>query len=125
MKHYSSEPREHLRTYVSGQLSAGGLQRMQWAVLFLLEHPKEIAILGDANDPARRALIDEVYQRYLPNKVVTIGTPQQAADTDAIPLLARKSLVKGKPGAYVCRNYLCGRPVNTPADLVKQLDQSR
>ena len=79
-------------------------------------------IAGRADDPATQALITEVYRDYLPNKVVASCTPAETASDAALPLLKRKTLVKGKPGAYVCRDYVCGRPVNTPNDLRRQLD---
>ena len=105
------------------KLKRGLLERMHWAVLFYREQPREIAIIGDPKDPATQALIDEVYRSYVPNKVVASCRPEEAKSEDALPLLRRKTLVKGKPGAYVCRDYRCGRPVNTPADLAKQLEE--
>ncbi|MFQ5413023.1 MAG: thioredoxin domain-containing protein [Phycisphaerae bacterium] len=102
-------------------LQRGALARMQWAVLFYHDHPREIAIVGDPGDPATNALITQVYRGYIPNKVVALATPSDAARDDALPLLQRKKLIDGKPAAYVCRNYLCGRPVTTPADLATQL----
>ena len=112
-----------MRTF-ERSLARGGLERMQWAALFYHEHPKEIAIVGDPSDSATQALVAEVYRNYLPNKVVALGTPQEALGENALPLLKRKTLVKGKPGAYVCKNYLCGRPVNAPDDLARQLEAS-
>lgn len=111
---------ETMRSF-SNMVASSRLERMQWAVLFYHEHPKEIAIIGDPKDPATQALVAEAYRSYLPNKVVAVATPAQAAAEDATPLLKRKTLRQGKPAAYVCRNYVCGRPVTSPADLAKQL----
>ena len=102
--------------------SRGALERAQWGILFHLEHPREIAIIGDPASPDTQALIAEVYRQYIPNKIVMHTTPEEAAKPDALPLLRRKTLVRGKPGAYVCRNYRCGKPVNSPAELAKQLE---
>ena len=68
-------------------VSRGALERMQWAALFYHVPPKEIAIIGDPDDPATKALVREVYRRYLPNKVVAIATPEEAGreDPDAHP----------------------------------------
>ncbi len=100
------------------------LERAQWAGIFYHEHPREIAIIGDPNDPNTQALIAEAYKNYYPNKVVASCRPEEATSEDALPLLKRKTLVRGKPGAYVCRDYICGRPVTTPADLAKQLEEA-
>jgi len=111
-------------TAMQGLLSRGALERMQWAVLYHHDHPKEIAIVGDPADPATKALVAEVYRKYLPNKVVALCTPEEAKSEDALPLLRRKTLQEGRPAAYVCRDYLCGRPVTTPEALAKQLQQT-
>ncbi len=102
-------------------LSRGALERLQWAVGFYHDHPKEVAIVGDLSDPNTLALINEVYRHYVPNKVVAAGKPEDALAPGALPLLKRKTLQKGKPAAYVCRDYVCGRPVTSPTDLAKQL----
>ena len=43
----------------------------------------------------------------------------------ASPLLEGRTLVEGKPAAYVCRDYVCKLPVKTPAALAKQLEESK
>ncbi len=107
-----------------GRLAAGGrLHRLQWAVLFYHVHPKEIAVIGDPKDPATQALIETVYRHYLPNKVVVLATPEQAAKPDALPLIKLKKLFKGRPAAYVCENYVCKIPTNTATELAKQLGE--
>ena len=80
-----------------------------------------MAIVGEPSDPNTLALIKEVYRHYIPNKVVAAGKPEDALAADTLPLLKRKTLQKGKPAAYVCRDYVCGRPVTSPNDLAKQL----
>jgi uncharacterized protein YyaL (SSP411 family) len=38
-----------------------------------------------------------------------------------VPLLADRPLVDGGPAAYVCRGFVCDRPVTTPDELGAQL----
>jgi len=47
--------------------------------------------------------------------VVVAGTP------DSAPLLADRPLVDGGQAAYVCRGYVCDRPVTSVDDLVEAL----
>jgi len=75
-----------------------------WALCALdlyLATPRELAIIGSPEDAvARRALAE-----YDPNAVVVFGPD------DAIPLLAGKTRVDGKPALYVCERFACRAPV--------------
>ncbi|MFD9737070.1 thioredoxin domain-containing protein [Umezawaea sp. NPDC059074] len=44
-----------------------------------------------------------------------------AGEPDSAPLLADRPLVDGGPAAYVCRGYVCDRPVTSVDDLVEAL----
>jgi uncharacterized protein YyaL (SSP411 family) len=87
------------------------------ALDFYLSTPKEIAILGGAEDVDTRALVAQVYARALPNRVLVGG----AADAAGIPLLRDRQRIDGRATAYVCRNYVCNLPVNEPSELARQL----
>ncbi|HZC26596.1 MAG TPA: hypothetical protein VE287_06200, partial [Actinopolymorphaceae bacterium] len=43
------------------------------------------------------------------------------SDSEPIPLLAHRGLVDGRPAAYVCRNFVCDRPVIDPAELAVRI----
>jgi hypothetical protein len=82
---------------------------------------EEIAIVGAADDPATRALVKAVYGLYLPNKVIARVDLSDEKASKGLPLLAGKTLIDGKPAAYVCRNYSCQKPVTQAEDLRSQL----
>jgi hypothetical protein len=42
-------------------------------------------------------------------------------DAVGVPLLAGRPLVDGRAAAYVCRGFVCDRPVTTPAELATAL----
>jgi hypothetical protein len=44
-----------------------------------------------------------------------------ASGQDGVPLLADRPMQDGRPTAYVCRGFVCDRPVTTEADLVARL----
>ena len=107
---------------------AGDVQGSPWsaerflaAVDFAYAGPVEVAIVGDPDDPPTRALLEEVYRTYLPNRVLMVRNPAREADNVRSPLLAERGVVGGRPAAYVCRNYACRRPVTAPQDLAEQL----
>ena len=79
-----------------------------------------MAIVGDPADPATRAMIGQVHDRYLPNAVVAAAAPTDAVAFGAIGLLADRVAVDGKATAYVCE-VTCRLPVTDPAELAAQL----
>ena len=87
---------------------------------FYVSVPKEIAIVGPRADPATQGLLDTIFSRYLPNKVV-VGTPIGDGGSD-LPLLQSRGMIDGKPTAYVCQNYACQLPVTEQEALSEQLD---
>jgi uncharacterized protein len=70
--------------------------------------PREVAVVG-ASEELRLAALD----RFQPSTVFAFaGEP-----TDAVPLLATKGLVGGRPTAYVCERFACQAPVTSPQEL--------
>ena len=102
-----------------------GFGRALSAIDCLLSTPKEICIVGEASDPNTAALLHEVWQRYLPNKVVALTSvvDEQAAET--VPLLSNRTMIKDQATAYVCEHYTCKTPVTSPDELASQLDNSK
>jgi uncharacterized protein len=74
--------------------------------------PLEVAVVGESDELRRTAL-----REYRPNAVFAF-TPQP---TEAVPLLAGKTLLDGSPAAYVCERFACQRPVTTVDELVALL----
>lgn len=72
----------------------------------LLDGPREVAVVGPADDPATRTLHRTALLGTAPGAVVAVGTP----GSDEFPLLADRPLVGGGAAAYVCRNFTCDAP---------------
>jgi len=87
------------------------------AVDFYLSTPAEIVILGELQQPDTMALLTEVHDRFMPNKIVIVA----AEPTGEIPLLEGRSKLGGRATAYVCRNGTCKAPVSSRAALAAQL----
>ena len=76
----------------------------------MVEGPEEIAVVGPAG-PERAALA--LAARRRPGAVVVVADgPRQD-----VPLLIGRTPVDGGPAAYVCRGFVCERPVTDPAAL--------
>ena len=95
------------------------------ALDFYVSTPKEIALIGPRQDPSTHRLMDTIFSRYLPNKVVVGAETGQAPSGGLLPadlpLLQGRGMVDGKPTAYVCQNYACQLPVTDPESLAAQL----
>jgi uncharacterized protein YyaL (SSP411 family) len=99
-----------------------GFGRYLGALDFHLGPVAEVALVWPAGAAAAAApLVDAVFGRYQPNRVV-VGAAAGTAGAAGIPLLAERGAVEGKPTAYVCRNYVCQLPVTDPLGLARQLD---
>ncbi len=97
-----------------------GFARLLGALDFYLAAPKEIAIVGALANPETQGLLRTVNAHYLPNRIVVQSDTPATAETD-LPLLADRTMIDGKPTAYVCENFACKQPVTTSSELAAQL----
>ena len=95
--------------------------RLLGALDFYLSTPKEIAIIGERARLETKALLREVWGRYLPNKVVVLSAENNTRAAEAVPLLRDRTMMENMPTAYVCEHYTCQRPVTDASDLGAQL----
>ncbi len=85
------------------------------AAVTMLDGPLEVAVVGPAGE-ARDALVAKALT--LPGAVVvatdSTGSTEGTAGDAVIPLLVGRTPVEGRPAAYVCRGFVCERPVTEP-----------
>jgi uncharacterized protein len=79
--------------------------------------PQQVAIVGDG--PRAREMIRVARASSSPGLVTAHGSP----DAPGIPLLADRPLVAGAATAYVCRGFVCDRPVMTLDELTAALER--
>ncbi|MDT5060312.1 MAG: uncharacterized protein QOH63_771 [Acidobacteriota bacterium] len=103
---------------------ASAFGRLLGALDFYLSTPKEIAIIGAAESDETRALLREVWTRFLPNKIIAQTTEGDARSAEVSPLLRDRPMINGRPTAYVCEHYTCLAPTNSAAELAGQLSDS-
>ena len=101
---------------------ASGFGRFLSALDFHLGPVVEVALVAPAAGDGLGALVNEVFGRYLPNRVVTGMVSGDGAGAAGIPLLQGREAVGGQATAYVCRNYTCDLPVTDRAALARQLE---
>src|SRR5258705_7511003 len=80
-----------------------GFGRLLCALDFYVGAPKEIALVGDLDKPETQSLLDEIWSRYLPNKVVAPVFP---------PIQGRGNLFPWSAGGHKLRERLPLTSVN-------------
>ena len=91
------------------------------ALDFAISPVKEIAIIGEVPGAGTRNLLEVINKRYLPASVLACAAPGDSEAIRAIPLLADRPLKDEQATAYVCQNFACLAPVNTPGELERLL----
>lgn len=90
-----------------------GFGRILSAIEFHLGNAKEIVIVGEKGNE-----LEEVLSRtYLPNSIIMRSSDPKASRLSAFE---GREAIGGKATAYVCENFVCGRPV-TQADELNDL----
>ncbi len=111
---------ERSMTRLGAQVLAnpGAGERFLAAAEFALAGPIEIAVVGPPDDPRTQRLARVARSAYLPNRVLMGLDPNEPGKAFPSPLLRDRTLVNGRPAAYVCRNYVCQLPF-TDADALQ------
>ncbi len=81
-----------------------------------LAGPIQVAVVGTGE--AADQLLSAARHSMSPGLVLVAGTP----DLPGVPLLAQRPLLAGQPAAYVCRGFVCDRPVSSAEQLLQALD---
>jgi uncharacterized protein YyaL (SSP411 family) len=81
----------------------------------------EVALVGEPLSPGFKALERTVAGRYVPALVLAGGS---AREQPAVRLLDDRPEIESRPTAYVCRGYVCDRPVTDAGELSEQLENA-
>jgi uncharacterized protein len=96
--------------------------RMLSVLDLFLASTYEIAIVGAPDSPETRAMVDVVFKRYLPNKVVAFAPDADSKASETIKLLEGRGRINGATAAYVCRNFYCQAPQTSAEALARTLN---
>jgi len=97
------------------------LPQMLAACEFRAGQPRQIILVGGRDGADTKALLRSLHVRFVPHKIVLLvdSAEARAALAAAIPTIANMELLDGRASAYVCRDYTCQLPVNTPDALAE------
>ncbi|MCA9398364.1 MAG: thioredoxin domain-containing protein, partial [Candidatus Omnitrophica bacterium] len=102
---------EQLFQAFGGSLSAQSLIALDFAI----GPSKEIVLAGEKTDAQTDQMLNSLYERFIPNKVVILRPASDEAARDIIslvPFVENQKMLSGKTTAYVCENYNCKFPTN-------------
>ncbi|MFC2157119.1 thioredoxin domain-containing protein [Acidobacteriota bacterium] len=89
---------------------------------YFLHSPREIAIVGKAEDPETARFFKALHSRFTPNRIISFldtANPDAVQIAQKIPLLSGKTTRDGKTTAYVCQNYACKEPTTSIKTLLR------
>lgn len=81
----------------------------------------EVALVGHPSDVQYQNLVSSIWEKFRPNLIVAQSKPNPPAASP--PLVQNRGLHNQKASAYVCQNFVCNLPVNTPEQLKAQLER--
>ncbi|HHP7236792.1 thioredoxin domain-containing protein, partial [Longibacter sp.] len=83
---------------------------------------REVVIAGDLDEPGTQAMIEVVRRRYMPGTVLLHRPPgDHPAIADVAPFTEMQTVIEERPTAYVCHEFACQEPVQSAAELDRQL----
>ena len=103
--------------------SPSSLPQMLVALDASTSSPRQVVIAGKPDASDTQALLREVNHRYQPNEILILadGGPGQAYFTQKVEFFKDVHPIQDKATAYVCQNFACQAPVNTPEELRRML----
>jgi uncharacterized protein YyaL (SSP411 family) len=82
------------------------------ALDFQLAPPQEFAVIAGADPQEFRRVIETIYARFLPHKVVAPSAPGQTAElAPHLPLLTDRRSLDGRTTTWICERFACKAPV--------------
>ena len=99
------------------------MPRMLAAMARAAAPPRHVVLVGEADDPALRALQDALASRVRPDlDEVVVTDANRAALARLVPFAAALPASAGRATAFVCVGHACQAPVHEPSALVAALD---
>ncbi len=83
---------------------------------------QEVAVIGAPEDQETTALVHTLWEEFRPRLLAAFS---DGTDSHSGPaLLQDRDPIEGKSTAYVCEQFVCKQPVNTPAELASLLNEA-
>ncbi len=95
------------------------------ALDYWVEPSYEIVIASREGDREALRMVEELWRRFIPNKILIYITEAHGRVREIAPYTRNMVAVEGRPTAYICRNRACDLPVVGVDRFLKTLLQLR
>ncbi|MEP6820937.1 MAG: thioredoxin domain-containing protein [Chthoniobacterales bacterium] len=102
------------------------MPQMLVALAASLATARQIVIAGPRDSAETRALLREVHQHYLPNKIVLLTDEGEtgAFAGEKLEALREMKPLDGKPAVYICENFACQAPTSDVEEVRRALSHT-
>lgn len=101
-----------------------GFSQLLQALYFAGGGSYEIVLAAPKDDNVLQEMADELFSKFIPNKVVILNEPQNESIKRLAPYTRGQTMKEGRPTAYVCQNYQCELPVHTPPEMMELIQET-
>jgi uncharacterized protein YyaL (SSP411 family) len=98
------------------------LPQMLVAFNWQITTPKEIITVGNRTAEDTKAMLREVHNHFLPNKIILLVDDESKQKlVHYLPFIENMTMINGKATAYICQNYVCQLPTNDVRKVAEML----
>ena len=105
------------------QKAPGATGQMLIAVDLQLGPTYEMVLAGNLAETASQQALKELYERFLPNKVLVMADAEGTTAGAVKDLVLGKSMLGGAPTLYVCEGFTCQAPAQGLEEITHSLDE--
>ena len=99
--------------------------QMLIAADFYLGPVDELAVIGRRDDVETQAVLRRIHRTFQPHRVIAFADEAESAPmSEAVPLLAGRTMQSGRVTIYLCRGHTCQEPIVGLEGLTKVLPPS-
>lgn len=123
--HYRTRA-DQLITAFAGAAMENPFPHGRWLASFdTAQNLTQIVLIGDPDSPATKSLKERALSLSLPTRLLIIHDPAKNSPLPPDHPAFGKTMIEGKPAAYICTGPVCSQPVTDPHDLLAALKAAR
>ncbi len=120
--HYEERAAALARAFSSYEMNTLSQNTMFLTALdFFIGPAYEIAIVGDQNLRETRNMLRAIRTKFIPNKVILFKRENDTSLENLATFTKDMEAIDGKTTAYICKNFVCNRPVTSAKEALKIL----